>query len=177
MTGDEFGMAAREPGWCLRPAVPEDSPTVVAFRRMMFEAMGYRDVAALDAMADAAGVYFPRAIRTGEYRGWIAEVGGQAVATAGLVIHAVPPSPANLVGQAGYIMNICTAPAWRGRGIASALLDRMLAHLRAEGIPAASLHATDDGRPIYERAGFAPSNEMRIHLADGRDPRLVRRDR
>jgi GNAT superfamily N-acetyltransferase len=56
-------------------------------------------------------------------------------------------------GLAG-IYNMCTLPAYRGRGIASAVLTRLMAEalaLRMEGI---ALVPTSAGRPLYERFGF-----------------------
>jgi len=86
--------------------------------------------------------------------------GGELIASVGLVVHSVPPSPRNLVGQVGYIMNLVTLPAHRRQGIAAALLDRVLDVVRLEGIPVASLHATRIGRGIYEQAGFDVDEEL-----------------
>jgi GNAT superfamily N-acetyltransferase len=44
-------------------------------------------------------------------------------------------------------------PEWRKRGIGSAIVEAMTAFAREEGLRLA-LIATDEGRPIYERAGF-----------------------
>jgi predicted GNAT family acetyltransferase len=56
-------------------------------------------------------------------------------------------------------MNLVTRPAWRRRGIATALLLAVLDALQAESITVASLHATSVGQGIYEAAGFESSNE------------------
>jgi hypothetical protein len=40
----------------------------------------------------------------------------------------------------------------------------MVAWCRAQGYAGVSLHATDEGRPLYESMGFAPTNEMRLRL-------------
>ncbi|MFC2078019.1 GNAT family N-acetyltransferase [Candidatus Bipolaricaulota bacterium] len=85
---------------------------------------------------------------------------GELIGSIGLVVHSVPPSPRNLVGRVGYIMNLVTLPAHRRKGIAGALLDHVLGVVRSEGIPVASLHATRIGRGIYERAGFAIDEEL-----------------
>lgn len=53
-------------------------------------------------------------------------------------------------------MNVYTVPEWRDHGIASAIMQAILEYLHEIGVPVASLHATDAGRPIYERLGFAP---------------------
>jgi len=56
-------------------------------------------------------------------------------------------------------MNLVTRPAWRRRGIGTALLQTVLHTLRAEGITVASLHATSAGQGIYGAAGFESSDE------------------
>jgi GNAT superfamily N-acetyltransferase len=61
-------------------------------------------------------------------------------------------------------MSMYTLPQWRGQGIAAAILQTILDHLRAQGVGMATLHASTSGRPIYEREGFEPSNEMRLQL-------------
>lgn len=45
-------------------------------------------------------------------------------------------------------------PAWRGRGVARALLEAALAEARGRGATTIGLDATEAGRPLYERAGF-----------------------
>lgn len=61
-------------------------------------------------------------------------------------------------------MNMYTRPEWRCQGLGTAILQAILEHLRQEDIPLASLHATAQGRRLYEGQGFAPTNEMRLWL-------------
>lgn len=161
--------------WSIRAATVDDIPDLVRLRRVMFEAMGHSDVDALDRMCAASAAYFERDLPTDAFRAWVAVssglvvdeagggagsgqggiCGGDAVASIGLVVHDVPPSPGRTAGREAYIMNLTTLPAYRRRGIAGALLQHVLDVVRAEGIPIASLHATGAGRGIYARAGFA----------------------
>jgi GNAT superfamily N-acetyltransferase len=97
---------------------------------------------------------------------------GEPIASIGLVVHSVPPSPLNLVGKVGYIMNLVTLPEHRRQGIGADLLECVINVVRSEGIPIANLHATAAGRGIYERAGFRLEEglpEMWLDLA-GRSP-------
>ncbi|MCX6027874.1 MAG: GNAT family N-acetyltransferase [Chloroflexi bacterium] len=148
----------------IRPVAPDDIPLLIAFRRAMFEDMGVRDTTALDAMDAACTEYFAEALPRGEFRAWVAVADNAVVASGGLVIYAVPPSVRNLSGRVGYIMSMYTLLKWRGQGIATAILQTILDHLRAQGVGMATLHASTAGRPIYEREGFEPSNEMRLRL-------------
>ncbi len=105
--------------------------------------------------------YFQETLPTGEFRAWVAEhtASGHLVACSGLVLYRRPPSRRNLSGWEGYVMNMYTDPAWRGLGLATALLGECVSHARSQ-TPARRirLHATAAGRPIYERAGFVLAN-------------------
>lgn len=152
-------MAETE-GYRIREATAKDIPELAMLRREMFEAMGFSDSSILDQVAEASTRYFKRTVPSGHFRAWVAEADGMVVASIGLVIHAIPPTPHNLLGKEGYVMNLVTRPPWRRRGIGTALLQTVLDTLQVEGIPSVSLHATPDGQGIYEQAGFERSNEM-----------------
>jgi GNAT superfamily N-acetyltransferase len=59
------------------------------------------------------------------------------------------------------VLNVFTEPEWRRRGAAVLLMERIVEWARAERIVRVVLHASPLGRPVYERAGFVPTNEMR----------------
>jgi len=156
--------------FAIRPATVDDIPELVALRRVLFEAMGYTDADALGRMCEASEQYFAEHMPTGAFRVWVAEVDGRPIASIGLVVHSVPPSPRNLVGKEAYIMNLVTLPEHRRCGIARGLLDCVLDVCRREEIPVASLHATQSGRGTYERLGFAVDEhlpEMRRPMEEG----------
>lgn len=181
--------------WTIREGRIEEVDRLVALRCAMFEGMGYDDPEVLERVAEASRKYFLENMPTGRFRVWVAvasgvDTGGVAgsgqtgtcegessapiepnegepIASIGLVVHSVPPGPSNPVGKTGYIMNLVTLPAWRQRGIARALLLHVLDVLRAEGVPLATLHASSDGRGLYEELGFAARDElpeMRLRL-------------
>lgn len=60
-------------------------------------------------------------------------------------------------GLAG-IYDMVTAPEWRGRGLASAIVDALLEHGRTRGARVAFLQVNDDNTPalaVYRKFGFA----------------------
>jgi GNAT superfamily N-acetyltransferase len=149
----------------IRQAVVDDIPDLVRLRRVMFEAMGYDDANQLEAADAAAEAYFAEAIPAGGFYGWLGvTTQGEAVASGGVVIDQHPPGPGNLSGQIGYIMNVVTLPDYRRRGIARGVMRAMLEWLAEQGLQVISLHTTEVGRPLYDRLGFAASNEMRLRL-------------
>lgn len=148
-----------------RLATADDVEPLVALRAAFLAQVGGADPA--DAtLRDALRHYFASALPAGEFVAWLAVADGQIVATSGLVIHRHPPSPTNLAGREAYVMNMYTLPAWRGRGLAAALLDRLIDHARAAGCCRVVLHALPRARSIYVRAGFVPAEgEMRLVLS------------
>ena len=140
--------------WTIEEGRLEELDDLIGLRRAMFEALG-TEPAAIDRVVKACQRYFAEGMPSGDFRVWIARSNeGEPIASIGLVVHSVPPSPHNLIGKVGYIMNLVTLPAWRRRGIARALLEHVIGQLRTEGVPVASLHASADGRGLYERLGF-----------------------
>jgi GNAT superfamily N-acetyltransferase len=151
-------------GWIIRPVRPDEVSTVLYHRRQMFTEMGEHDVEALDEMARASHMIFGEALRNGTYRGWFVEADGKIVAGGGVLLVAFQPSPGDPRPTRAYIVNVYTEPAYRRRGHARRLMEEMVAWCRAQGFAGVSLHATDEGRPLYQSMGFAPTNEMRLRL-------------
>jgi GNAT superfamily N-acetyltransferase len=52
------------------------------------------------------------------------------------------------------IFTVGTAPAWRRRGFARALVEHVLADAWGSGARTATLQSTRMGHPLYERLGF-----------------------
>jgi GNAT superfamily N-acetyltransferase len=57
-------------------------------------------------------------------------------------------------GQVAWVSMVLVDPIYRGQGVGTVLLERVLEHLDARSIPCMKLDATPLGRPIYEREGF-----------------------
>ena len=62
------------------------------------------------------------------------------------------------------MLNVYTNPEHRGRGLARMLMEHILGWARAQGFATVELHASDEGRPLYEKLGFGQTNEMRLVL-------------
>jgi len=95
---------------------------------------------------------------------------GKIVAGAGVQLRDVPPHPqpkANgkidiVSGRQAIIQNVYTEPEWRRRGLAALLIKRIMDWTREKGIESVVLHASDDGRAVYEQLGFIATTEMRF---------------
>ncbi|WP_346210407.1 GNAT family N-acetyltransferase [Aeromonas salmonicida] len=139
----------------IRQADMADIPALVSLRMGLFCEVG--ELA--DPLADldlwqATSAYFSAGQADGSARSWVAEVEGEVVASGTLALFVRPPYPGNLSGREAYLLNMYTLPAYRKQGMASALLDAMVVHASAEQLGKVWLHASDQGRPLYERMGF-----------------------
>lgn len=62
------------------------------------------------------------------------------------------------------ILNMYVEKSYRRRGIARALMEKMIDWCRSEGFTQVCLHASNEGRPLYETLGFKPTTELRLDL-------------
>ena len=155
----------------VREATTADVRHILRHRRAMFEAMGERDNAALEAMHVSSEAYFPSALQDGSYRAWLAETTeGTIVAGGGIVISDWPALPRAPQARRATILNMYTEPEFRRRGIARRLMLIMLAWLEQQGFSEVDLHASDSGRSLYQQLGFRATNELRLGLP-GKAPR------
>lgn len=101
--------------------------------------------------------------RVDRLRSWLAEDDGRCVGLVSMLLLDMPPRPDDLRTQEGYLINMYVEPAQRQRGIGGSLFRACVAGAGTLGVRRLLLHATDDGRPLYERAGFEP-NERWMEL-------------
>lgn len=149
--------------YSLRPATPADIDTLIHHRYCMWRDMG-RDAEQLTLVEPAARTYFTAALPSGAYRGWLAEADRKIVGGAGIVISAWPGMLGSPLAKRAMILNMFVEQEYRRRGIARALMETMIAWCKAEGFTSVGLHASDEGRPLYESMGFEPTNEMRLNF-------------
>lgn len=155
--------------FAIRPATAADAAVLAHHRAGMFRDMGELPDELHDTLVQAATAYFARAIPDGRYVAWVAQAGDppdEIVGGAGLQLRELLPRPdptrARLVrGPQGLIRNVFTERPWRRRGVAEALMREVLAWCRDNGVESVVLHASKDGRALYEKLGFRPTNEMR----------------
>src|SRR5690242_20657892 len=108
----------------------------------------------------------------GEYVGWLAmpRDDDAVIGGAGVQRRLVRPHPQPLadgrvavaLGRHAIVVNVYTEPAWRRQGVGEALMRHVLDWAAAERLDRLVLHASDQGRRLYQRLGFVPTNEMRF---------------
>ena len=152
-------------GYSIREATVADAGTIADHRRSMFADMGEGDVIRRDAIAFASLAWLEKKLSAGEYMGWLAIAPDQSIAAgAGVWVIEWPPTVTDLSGRRGMLLNVYTHAAHRRRGLARALVETSLRWCQSKGLTVVILHASDEGRPLYEAVGFKPTNEMRLLL-------------
>jgi GNAT superfamily N-acetyltransferase len=147
--------------YCIRAATVADAATIARHRILMFRDMGIELGADAAALESTSRDYFEVAVTDGRYCGWMADLDGAVAAGGGLVLRELLPRPGHVRGGTeAYVLNVYTEPAHRRHGLARALMHVMLEWAAARGIARITLHASDEGRPLYESLGFAATNEM-----------------
>lgn len=160
--------AMTAPAYRLRAATAADADVVARQRVAMFRDMGVLGDTDAAVLAAASRRALAGALADGAYRGWLIEADGAVAAGGGLVLRPLLPRPGHPEGGSeAYVLNVYTEPAHRHRGLARRLMAAILGWCDAAGVSRVSLHASDDGRPLYVDLGFAPTNEMRRDRSPG----------
>ncbi|MBR2699164.1 MAG: GNAT family N-acetyltransferase [Clostridia bacterium] len=80
--------------------------------------------------------------------------GDSIVSCAFLLTVEKPMSPAFPNGKTGIVMNVYTRPSHRRRGFAGRIMAALTDAARAMDLSVVELKATQDGYPLYRKAGF-----------------------
>jgi GNAT superfamily N-acetyltransferase len=153
----------------VRRATAQDVDIIAWHRARMFQDMGDVSGDAFEILRAKTRTRLKQWINEGDYLGWLAApvhkpetiVGG-----AGVQLQRILPRPLDVStigeGRQGTIVNVFTEPQRRRRGIAGLLIKEIINWSKTEQCNRLVLHASDEGRSIYEKLGFVASNEMRF---------------
>lgn len=150
----------------IRKALISDIPALVKLRRIMFESMGGFGEDQLHKSDEASTKYFSENIPTNKFHGWVIEgPNKEIISCGGVVIDIHPPGPLNFSGKIAYIMNLSTLPEYRTKGAGTLVLSTILDWISEKRISTVTLHATEDGKSLYQKFKFRDSNEMSLQLS------------
>ncbi len=153
----------------LRCATMADAGIIAAHRAGMFRDMGQVPPALYEDFRTSAETWLTNGFRSGEYVGWLATAVGEVIGGAGVQLRRVSPHPfkktngevAIAEGRHAIVINVFTEQEWRRRGVGQALMREIITWAESERLDRLVLHASDEGRKLYERLGFLMTNEMR----------------
>jgi GNAT superfamily N-acetyltransferase len=152
--------------YSLRLATADESPVLAHHRAMMFRDMKDVDEQGASIIANASEDHLAALIEAREYFGFLAEHDGVVIGGGGVWLRPLLPRPGALQGsQEAYVLNVYTEPEHRRCGVARAIMQAIIDWSREQRVSRITLHASNEGRPLYESLGFENSNEMRIKLS------------
>jgi GNAT superfamily N-acetyltransferase len=160
-----------DPGVRIRLATLADVAVLTHQRSSMFRDMAELPHDAEEELGKASESFFRVAVASGEYVAWLAitnDAPDRVIAGAGLWLRPMlpRPTPAGIIqGREALVANVYTEPEWRRRGIAALLMRQVLSYTREHRIGRVLLHASGDGRPLYESLGFVPTIEMKLRTS------------
>ncbi len=156
------------PTYTLRDAHPADIPKLVTYRVLMFEEMARQAGQMNDAVVmDRMNRDCNRIISAGfgaEHVGWLIEHEARPVAGAMVWLQPWLTTPKYPDAVRAYLHSVYTDPAHRGEGLARRLTEHAMEWCKAHGLGWLLLHASEQGRPLYESLGFEQGNEWQKAL-------------
>jgi len=148
----------------IRNATLDDVPEILRQRRGMYQDMGYNDAAVLDGMVRSCQSFLAKAFADGSFHSWLACVNTRTVGGGAVLISPWPSHPYDPQCRRATILNLYVYPGFRRQGIARKLMGTLLEWCEREKFAGVFLHASEDGRHLYETLGFEASNEMQLKL-------------
>ena len=105
-------------------------------------------------------IYYAETLPTGECVYWLAMHDDRCIGGAGFALRRYAPGYMLRDGVSAYVFNVFVEPDYRKRGIAKEIMRRLMDEARKRGIGRLDLHATEAGRPLYEKLGFEPPDHV-----------------
>jgi GNAT superfamily N-acetyltransferase len=160
----------------IRRAIPTD---VIRLSRLRWDYRledGEVPTTTYDAFAARYAAFVRAGLSSGEWAYFVAESEGEIVAHMAVQVVRAIPRPSRVSDQWGYLTDVYTRPAWRGRGVGTAILRYLTAWARVRDLEMLLVSPSDQSRPFYARAGFADGTElMTLALRGWNDPPPVGR--
>jgi len=153
----------------IRRATLRDADVIAWHRARMFQDMADVSGDAFEILRTKSRTRLEQWLDSADYIGWLATPADKPetiVGGAGVQLQPILPRPVDTStigeGRQAIIVNVFTEPQWRRHGIASLLVKEIVTWSKDQRIDRLLLHASDEGRSLYEKSGFVASKEMRF---------------
>lgn len=100
--------------------------------------------------------YYKKHVPAGTYTACFAQesTSGNIVGCGGVCYHEEMPSPDNVSGTNGYLMNIYTIPEIRGQGVGRSIVEFLIDDARSKGVEKIYLESSHVAKRLYGKIGF-----------------------
>ena len=107
--------------------------------------------------------YYHQHMADGTFVSWLAMDGDTIVGTSGMSFVEKPPYFTCPSGKLGLLSSMFTNPAYRRKGIAKELLDRVISEARSYGCGSVYITASDMGVKLYTAYGFKHNGNFMMY--------------
>ncbi len=147
---------------CTRIATMDDIEDLVAWRIEVLDAVfGAQDDQAKRELAQENRRYYQDHLGR-DHIAVFASIDGEIAGCGAICYHDEMPSPDNPGGRCGYVMNVYTRPAARGRGVGAAVMHDLMEDAHERRVEKVYLETTPAGRVLYEAVGFSDMPDMMV---------------
>lgn len=150
----------------LRLAQPQDIEQLVRLRRD-FTLEDDPEAKLVEGYEGRCRTFLERALAGERWRIFLAEKAGEVVSHAYLELVDKVPRPTREASQWGYVTNVYTVPAQRGRGVGAAVLSGVTDWADRAALELLIVWPSEESRSFYARHGFADADEPMIRPAGG----------
>ena len=99
-------------------------------------------------------LYYQSALPSGEHIACFCYDDDTIIGCGGICFYREIPSPDNPNGSCAYLMNIYTAPEFRGQGAGKKVVKWLIQQAQQKGITKIYLETSECGRSLYQKLGF-----------------------
>ena len=147
----------------IREAVIDDVDELVRLRCELWNAVG--EPTPTPELIEATRSYFSRHVGSKNFITLVLHSGTEIISVGTVHCFERLPYAGNLSGKEFYLLNMYTRPQYERRGYASKIIDNFRRLAQEQKVGRIWLHASNIGRPVYERAGYiSRDGEMELKL-------------
>lgn len=144
----------------------EDLETLADHRRKMWLDIHPERKEQIEQSYEPTKKWIGEQMQSGRYIAFIARTEtGEIAGSGALWLREDQPRPGNLLLITPYLLSMYTIPKFRKNGVASLITEKAVKWCKDNGYTRVELHASDEGRRVYEKFGFVSSNEMRLRMS------------
>ncbi len=143
----------------------DDIDKLVELRKKQLAAEGIESSINIDK---ELSLFFENKLSDGSLIQWLVEDNDEIIACGAVIFYEFPPSYTNKSGKKAYISNMYTNENYRGQGIATKILSKLVDEAKITGVSKIWLEASAMGRPVYKKFGFVETDEfLELTIVEG----------
>lgn len=160
-------MATNQDEFVIKNGTEIEIPFALYFRGLLFKESGVPDSIYIPEKDKITHAFYEEETKAGRMRHIFAyNQEGQPVAIIGSLLKSDFPYFLFNPGYYGWIIDVYTLPAYRGKGLANRLLEENINWLKGKNVAEVKLVSFGtEARRIYEKRGFKEANVLSLNLS------------